>query len=92
MMKKVMQSIKALTIRNLPEEVADAVRKKAEEGHLSLSKALVVLLEEHIAEQKPGSRKKRDLSRFVGTWTEEDAQAFDTVLRDQRRIDPKMWE
>ena len=86
--------MKAITLRNLPEMVCDAVQAKAEKDHLSISKAVVSLLEEHIAESNSSNRdkKKRDLSWMVGTMSEEDAKAFDECLRDQRRIDPEMWK
>jgi len=90
MMKK--KTIKALTIRKLPEEVADAVRGRAEENQSSFSKALVSLLQEHLSEGKIAVRKKRDLSWIAGTMSEEDATAFDQALREQRRIDPEMWK
>jgi hypothetical protein len=84
--------MKALTIRNLPEQVADAVQKRAEEQHLSFSRALVSLLEEHLSPGKPRIKKKRDLSYIAGSWTEKEAREFDEALREQRQIDPEMWK
>ena len=85
-------TIKALTIRKLPEQVADAVRKRSEEAHLSFNKAVVSLLQEHLNEGQHKKTKKRDLTGFLGTWTEEEARQFDQALRQQRRIDPEMWK
>jgi hypothetical protein len=84
--------MKALTIRNLPAEVADAVSKRSEEFHMSFSKAFVSLLEEHLSEGRLKKKKKRDLSWFLGTWTDEEARQFDEALREQRKIDPEMWK
>lgn len=84
--------MKALTIRNLPSEVASAVAERAEKMHASFSKAIVSLLQEHLAERSQQVRKKRDLKWFVGTWTEKEAGEFDKALREQRRIDPEMWK
>lgn len=33
-----------------------------------------------------------DLDHLAGTWSEEEAAAFDTALAEQRRIDPELWE
>ena len=83
----------AITVRNLPPAVAKAVREKARKEKLSLNKAIVKLLEEATG---VGSGKRRavrhDLDRFFGTWTGEEAAAFDQALREQRQIDPEMWE
>jgi nitric oxide reductase large subunit len=32
-----------------------------------------------------------DLDHLAGTWSEEEAAAFDTALAEQRRIDPELW-
>jgi hypothetical protein len=81
-----------ITVRNLPPAVAKAVREKARRERLSLNKAIVRLLEEATG---AGGRRKRvlqhDLDRFFGTWTPEEADAFDEALREQRHIDPEMW-
>ena len=40
---------------------------------------------------KPGASSKSDLLKLAGTWTEEDAAPFVSVLADQRTIDPELW-
>jgi len=86
------KAIRTLTIRNLPDELADAVRGRAEENQTSFCKALVALLQEHLAESKIKVRKKRDLTWMAGSLSEEDAMEFDRSLKEQRRIDPEMWK
>ena len=86
------KTIKALTIRKMPDEVADAVRGQAEKNKTSFSKAIVTLIQEHLAEGKLKVKKKRDLAWIAGTISEQDAAAFDQSLREQRRIDPEMWK
>ena len=83
----------AITVRNLPPEVAKAVREKARKEKLSLNKAVVRLLEEAMGADK-GKEKvvHHDLDRFFGTWTKEEADAFDDATRDHRKIDPEMWK
>lgn len=89
MMRK---QIKTLTIRKLPEEVADAVRKRAEEGGMSFSKAFVALLQEHLGIVSTQKKKKCDLSQFAGAWSEKEYKDFMESLAEQRRIDPEMWK
>jgi DNA-binding ferritin-like protein (Dps family) len=83
----------AITVRNLPPEVAKAVKEKARREKLSLNKAVVRLLEEATGVEK--AKKKvihHDLDRFFGTWTKEEADAFDEAMREHRQIDPEMWK
>lgn len=83
----------AITVRNLPPAVAKAVKERARKEKLSLNKAIVRLLEEATGGGK-GKRRvvHHDLDRFFGTWTREEADAFDEALREQRQIDPEMWK
>jgi hypothetical protein len=85
--------VNAITVRNLPPEVAKAVKEKARKEKLSLNKAVVRLLEEATGVEK-GKKKAvhRDLDRFFGTWTKEEADAFDEAMREHRQIDPEMWK
>lgn len=83
----------AITVRNLPPAVAKAVKQKARLEKLSLNKAIIKLLEQATGTEQ--AKKKvlhHDLDRFFGTWTKEEADAFDEALREQRQIDPEMWK
>jgi hypothetical protein len=82
----------AITVRKLPPEVARAVREKAKREQLSLNKAVVKLLEEATGTAPHTTVLHRDLDRFFGTWTDDEADAFDEALREQREIDPEMWK
>jgi hypothetical protein len=87
------EGVNAITVRNLPPAVAKAVRLKAKRERLSLSQAVVKLLESATAEAQPKEPTvHHDLDRFFGTWTKEEADEFDEALREQRRIDPEMWD
>ena len=83
--------MKAITLRNLPPEVARFVRKKAQADKTSLNKTVIGMLEE-AAGVDPKPRKRRDLSRWAGTWSTEEADAFDQALAEQRKIDPEIWK
>lgn len=83
--------VKAITLRNLPQDVAKAVKQKARKEGLSLNRAIIRLLEEITGGS--GSRKEihHDLDHLAGRWSEQEYQGFMEALRDQRRIDPEMW-
>ena len=83
----------AITLRNLPPKVAKAIREKARKERLSMNKTVIKLLEEATGATREAKRVvHHDLDRFFGTWTKEEADAFDEALREQRQVEPEMWK
>jgi len=85
-------SMSAITVRNLPPKVAKAIREKARKERLSINKAVIKLLEEATGRQEGKKVVHHDLDRFFGTWSKEEADAFDEALRQQRQVEPEMWK
>jgi hypothetical protein len=87
--------LKPLTVRNLPPEVAKAIRDKAKRERRSLNQTVVSLLEEATG-ARPRDRKPpvhHDLDHLFGVWSRKDADEFDADLKKSRSaIDPKDWE
>ena len=85
--------MKAITVRNIPPDVAKAVKEKARKEGLSLNRAVVSLLEEAAG---VATRTKpvvhHDLDHLAGTWSQEEYDEFMEALREQRQIDPEMWK
>ena len=85
--------MKAVTLRNLPPELARIIRRKASEKRTSVNKAVISLLEEGTGLR--GTKKDQplhhDLDALAGSWTKEEAVAFDKALALQRAIDPDLW-
>ena len=87
--------MKAITLRNLPPELAKAVRKEANRQRTSLNRAVISLLQ-----RKTDPRKKRpreaqeydDLDSLAGSWSKNEAAAFETALAAQRTLDPELWK
>jgi DNA-binding ferritin-like protein (Dps family) len=85
--------ITVITVRNLPPKLAKAIREKARKERLSLNRTVIKLLEEATGATKDIRKVvNHDLDRFFGTWTKEEADAFDQALREQRQVEPEMWE
>lgn len=86
--------MKAITLRNLPPEIAHTVQQRAKQKKTSVNRAVIELLEESAG----GKAKKKtpgryhDLDHLVGTWTKEEADAFDKIVRSFRTIDPDLWK
>jgi hypothetical protein len=79
-----------VTIRDLPPVVEAHLRERARIEGRSLSRVASDLLAE--ASGLGGSDKKRDLSRFSGAWTAEDAAAFETTQKIFGTVDVELWE
>jgi plasmid stability protein len=83
-------TMKPITLRNLPEEVARIIRQRAATEGLSLNRAVITALQELFAAARPASQH-HDLDDLAGAWSAEEGQAFDRALAAQRAIDPELW-
>ena len=87
--------MKAITLRNLPPELAKAVRKEANRQRTSINRAVISLLQRKTEPRKKRAREAReydDLDSLAGSWTKNEAAAFETALAVQRTLDPEMWK
>ena len=74
------------TIRGVPAEVDDALRRKAARRNLSLNQIVV----EELTTAAIGVQRRADFSDLVGRWTSD--PAFDEIMAAQRRIDWGKWK
>lgn len=85
--------MKTVTLRNPPPELLRMIRKKASEKKVSLNKAVIGLLEEGAGlSKKPKRILSHDLDDLAGSWSEEEARAFEKNLQRQRVIDEDLWK
>ena len=88
----------AITLRNIPKKIERAIKDRARVKRLSMNQAVVDLLEERIntLSTAPGPAGKprvyKDLQHLAGTWTDEEADEFMKLLKEQRQIEPEMWK
>ena len=75
------------TLRGIPAEVDQALRKKARERRVSLNQLLVDEL--ITASGASASRRYRSLKQIAGKW--KDDPEFDRVMEAQRQIDWSLW-
>jgi hypothetical protein len=86
-------AMKAITLRNLPDAVAHLIRHRAASEGISLNRAVIEVLEEQLGlGRKPFEPRHHDLDDLAGSWSEEEARAFDDALVAQRAIDPQLWK
>jgi len=76
------------TIRNVPDSLDAALRRRAQEQGKSLNDVAieVLTLGAGIGSERV---RKRDLSFMVGTWQND--PAIDQALADQDKVDEEMW-
>jgi hypothetical protein len=55
--------MKAITIRNLPKKVERFIRKKAQEGSMSINKVFISLLEERAGKDPDRNRNRNSQSQ-----------------------------
>ena len=86
--------MKAVTLRNVPPELARIIRRKASEKRTSVNKAVISLLEESlgIRGKKADKPLHHDLDALAGSWTKEEVSAFERALARQRAIEPDLWK
>ena len=73
-----------ITLRTLPPAVEIAVRDRARKEKVSLSQAVIRLLEEATGEKRPRKVVHHDLDHLAGRWSEEEYRQFMTALAEQR--------
>ncbi len=78
--------MKAITLRNLSPNVARIIQQRAKQKKTSVNKAVIELLEESqgVRRKKKAPVRYHDLDHLVETWTKEEADAFDKIVRSFR--------
>jgi hypothetical protein len=84
-MKKQARSVQ-YTIRGVPKEVDNVLRKKAAQRNQSLNQVIIG----ELTVATVGHERKADFSDLVGRWTPD--PAFDEIVASQRQIDPDKWK
>jgi len=81
--------MKALTIRNVPEAVAEALeREKARRG-VSLNRTVIELLSQGLG---IGVTRSNGLAQLAGAWDENAFRRFEQAVAPFRDVDPELWK
>lgn len=87
--------MKQLTVRGLDAELERRLRETARREGESLTKAALRLLRRGAGiEDRSGHQGAigASLDAHFGTWTEEEAAAFDAAVADFEEIDDELWQ
>jgi plasmid stability protein len=77
------------TVRNIPEHVDRALRRKAGEGGKSLNEVLRDALIRAAGVAEPANPRYTDLDALAGTWV--DDPGFDEAVKAQDQVDASLW-
>ena len=76
-----------ITIRNVDEDLSRRLRAISAQAGESLNATVLRILRDAVGVD---ARRKR-LLRYA-TWTDEECEEFNAVLREMRTVDEKMWK
>jgi len=77
------------TVRNIPEHVDRALRRKARDERKSLNEVLREALVREAGVVEPATHLYTDLDSLAGTWV--DDPGFDETIRAQDQVDESLW-
>jgi kynureninase len=81
-------TIKALTIRNLPSGIADALEREKRRRGKSLNQTVIDLLGQGLGAQ--GTRSN-GLGRLGGGWSEDEFRDFERATAQFEEVDEELW-
>lgn len=79
-----------LTVRNLPGDLASALRAEKERRQTSLNQTVIDLLRQSLGIVGEAKRSN-GLARLAGTWTEEEFEQFESAIHEIDQVDEELW-
>jgi hypothetical protein len=77
------------TLRKIPKQLDEEVRRRAHEERKSMNRALLEALARGVGLQGQAQRQ-RDLGDIAGTWKKD--PAFDQAIAEQDKVDEALWK
>jgi plasmid stability protein len=81
--------MKALTIRNLPTELAEALEREKRKRGTSLNQTVIELLGQGLGAE---GVRSNGLARLAGGWSAEELGRFEEASAQFETIDEELWE
>lgn len=80
-----------LTLRKIPALIDKELRQLSARKTQSLNTTILETLQKGLG-LDGNVRKKRDLSRYAGTWSQEEFEQFEKSCMVFEQIDPEVWK
>lgn len=81
---------KQLTLRQIPEDVEQELRREAARNDTSLNRTAIAALRRGLG-LPPPVRRRRDVSELAGKWTNAQAEDFEARLQIFENVDEERW-
>lgn len=81
-------AIKALTIRNLPPSLSDALEREKRRRGESLNQTVIDLLGQGLGAQ---GIRSNGLGRLAGGWSEDEFRDFERATAQFEAVDEELW-
>jgi plasmid stability protein len=80
--------MKTLTVRNLPDQVAEALDNERRRRGCSLNQTVIDLLRVSLG---AGITRTNGLRELAGTWSEGDYRTFEAAVAPLGTVDEELW-
>ena len=80
--------MRALTIRNLPPAVAEALEREKRRRGASLNQTVIELLSQGLG---VGATRSNGLGRLAGRWSEQEFLEFERAVAPFEQVDEELW-
>ena len=80
-----------LTVRNIPEAVALALKAERHRRCQSLNQTVIQLLSQSLG-VGPESKRSNGLSKLAGTWSREEHERITAAISATDQIDDELWQ
>jgi hypothetical protein len=84
-------ALKAITLRDIPEGIAERIQQQAKINGTSLNRTVIDLLAKAVSAPQNRRCRHHDLDHLIGSWSEEEADQVNEVVEQQRVVDVEMW-
>ena len=80
-----------LSVRNVPPELAAALKKEKARQGKSLNRTIIDLLRQSLGVGRM-ARRSNGLARLAGSWSDEDLRRFEDAVAATEEIDEELWK
>lgn len=80
-----------LTLRGCDEELARALKTASRRRGLSVNRLILETLREKLVGEGKNHRRHDDLDHLAGTWSDEEAAAFERSTAGFEELDASLW-
>ena len=83
--------MRAITLRDIPEAIAERIQHQAKVNGTSLNKTVIDLLAKAVYPPQNRRQLYQDLDHLAGIWSDVESEGVSALLEQQRVIDTDMW-